>query len=253
MLKYITSILVLFVCFIGNAQQTPPSQQPLSKKGVEAKNIIIEETLNDSIQHKSAYGFRLGADISKPIISNFNDTYTGLELVADYRIKKNWYLATELGYEEKTVEEDFTTSTITGSYIKLGANLNLYKNWLDMNNEIYVGGRYGFSIFENTLDEYFPNVTDTEFSNYFPSTYKTGNISESGLTMHWLEFQLGTKVETFKNLFLGLSAAFKVALSIQNPEGFQTLYAPGFNNILDTKTGFGFNYTISYLIPFKKK
>lgn len=253
MLKYITSVLVLFVSFIGNAQQTPTPPKQLSENGIEAKQIIVEETLNDSIKYKTAYGFRLGADISKPIISNFNDTYTGLELVADYRIKKNLYLATELGYEEKIVEEDFTTSTVKGSYIRLGANLNVYKNWLDMNNEIYLGGRYGFAIFENTLDDFLPNVTDAQFSNYFPSAYKDGDISESGLNMHWMEFQVGTKVETLKNLFLSLSVAFKVALSIQSPERFETIYAPGFNNILDTKTGFGFNYTISYLIPFKKK
>ena len=64
---------------------------------------------------------------------------------------------------------------------------------------------------------------------------------------------LGFKVETFKNLFLSASFSYKIALSVKEPDSFKTLYAPGFNRIFDTGTGFGFNYTISYLIPFSKK
>ncbi|MFQ3297909.1 MAG: hypothetical protein ACI921_001902, partial [Polaribacter sp.] len=29
--------------------------------------------------------------------------------------------------------------------------------------------------------------------------------------------------------------------------------SPGFNRIFESNTGFGINYTISYLIPFSKK
>ncbi len=41
-------------------------------------------------------------------------------------------------------------------------------------------------------------------------------------------------------------------MSSKDPENFKTLYAPGFNRVYATGTGFGFNYTISYLIPFLK-
>jgi len=253
MLKYITSLFVLIIGLSVSAQQTPPPPKPELNDEVRSKKVIVADTPKDTVNYKTAYGFRLGADISKPIISNFDETYTGLELVADYRIKKNWYVAAEIGYEEKVTEEDFFTATTIGSYIRLGANLNLYKNWLDMNNEIYIGGRYGFALFENTVNEYWPNITDDEFDVSFVPEIKTPNTTETGLTMHWFEIQFGTKVETFKNLFIGLSTSFRVALSIQKQDNFQVLYAPGFNNILDSKTGFGFNYTISYLIPFKKK
>ena len=163
---FINIFLVLCIGFSSFAQNDIKSIEELEK-----------ETPKDSVSYKTAYGFRLGADISKPIISFLDDTYSGLELVADYRIKKNWYIATELGYEEKIVEEDFTTSTSSGTYFRLGANLNLYKNWLDMNNEVYVGVRYGFSIFEQELNDFTPNVTDATFTDYFGTTTISPDIS----------------------------------------------------------------------------
>ena len=42
-------------------------------------------------------------------------------------------------------------------------------------------------------------------------------------------------------------------ISIKDPVNFKTHYAPGFNRVYLSNTGFGFNYTISYLIPFRKK
>lgn len=206
-------------------------------------------TKKDTTVYKTGYGFRLGADISKPIKSVLDNSYTGFEAVADYRISKRWYLATELGYEEENTAEDFFNSTAKGTYIRLGVNYNAYENWLDMNNEIFVGMRYGFSIFDNTINSYTPNSGN----QYFTGTSVTTPISQSGLNAHWVEFQLGLKAETFKNLFVGMSFAYKVGVSIEDPTNFKTVFAPGMNRVYSNNVGFGFNYTISYLIPFVNK
>ncbi len=251
MLQYFTNIIFCFcLTFSVLGQQNP---QPRPDKKSETKTRIKEVLKKDSISYKTAYGFRLGIDISKPIISALDETYNGLELVGDYRISKNWYIATELGYETKETIELNSNSTSQGTFLRLGVNRNFYDNWLDMNNEIYFGARYGLAIFQQTLNEYTTNVTDLNFTDYFPSTTVTPNTTEAGLQAHWVEIQLGAKVETLNNLFVGISTAFKVALSVQDQTGFATLYAPGFNRVFTSKTGFGFNYTISYLIPFKKK
>lgn len=230
-LKFIISIGFYF--FIANGF----SQEKTSVK-----------TEKDSISYKTNYGLRLGIDISKIVLSAIDKNYKGLEIVSDYRVAKNWYVATELGYETKTTNEFYTSSTSNGKYIRLGANYNVYKNWLDMNNEIYVGGRYGLALFKQTLNNYTPNVNST----YFPSENKISNISEN-LKTHWAEFQLGIKAEIFKNLFVGFSGSYKIGIKIEEPKNFKSLYSPGFNKIFKSKTGFGFNYTISYLIPFTKK
>lgn len=251
MLKYFISICLCFV-FVKTFSQNkrlPPKQNNSTKKQLNDSTTPQK----DSIVYKTGYGIRLGIDITKPTLSIFDESYKGLEIVGDYRISKNWYIATELGYEEEITFEDFTTSSVKGNYIRLGANVNTYKNWLDMNNEIYIGMRYGFAIYEHTLNSFTPNTSDPENPFFFDSETRTPNTTETGLSAHWLEFQLGIKTETFKNLFLSISGSYKVGISIQDQTNFATLYVPGFNRVFSSNTGFGFNYTISYLIPFTKK
>ena len=234
MFKYIINISLLFVFAFGFSQEQETKTTPIEK---------------DSIFYKTAYGLRLGVDISKPIKAQIDGSFSGFEIVVDYRISNRFYVAAELGNEEETTQEDFSNSTSKGQYIRLGFNYNAYENWLDMNNEIFTGFRYGFSVFDQTLNNYTPNVN----SLYFPSENIISPITDTGLTAHWTEFMLGIKVETFKNLFLSASVSYKIMLSVEDQENFKTLFSPGFNRIFETGTGFGFNYTISYLIPFAKK
>lgn len=204
---------------------------------------------NDTIVYKTNYGLRLGIDISKPIRGALQDFYSGFEIVADYRIKKNLYLAAEIGTEEQTFNEDFTNATGKGSYMRLGVNFNTYKNWLDMNNEIYVGFRYGLSLFEQTLNHYTINVGN----GGIPAQQTNSSVTYDGLSAHWGELVLGYKAEVYNNLFLAISGSYKIMVSVKDPDNHKSLFAPGFNRIYASNTGFGFNYTISYLIPFKKK
>lgn len=232
MLKYFISIFFFFVFVDGFSQKK--------------ENKELEK---DTIVYKSPYGIRLGIDISKPILSSLSGSYSGFEIVGDYRITKRLFVAAELGFEEETDDEDYTNSTAKGSYLRLGINYNAYENWLDMNNEIFQGYRYGFSLFDQTLNSYTPNVNST----YFPANGITTPITASSLNAHWSELIVGIKVETIKNLFVSASVSYKILMSSKEPENFKTLYSPGFNTIFESSTGFGFNYTISYLIPFQKK
>lgn len=234
MYKFIISLFLFFVFGSGFAQET---------------EIEKSELEQDSIVYKTAYGLRLGADISKPIKSTIDGFYnSGFEIIGDYRISKRFYVAAELGYEDETNQEDYTNSRAKGSYARLGFNYNAYDNWLDMNNEIFVGYRYGFSLFKQTLNSYTPNIGN----EYFPANTITPNTT-ADLSAHWSELMVGAKVETFSNLFVGFSFSYKILMGVKEQEGFKTLYSPGFNRIFDSGTGFGFNYTISYLIPFSKK
>ena len=241
MYKYFISLCFAFVFINGYSQQNTTKEKSEEKK--------------DTVTYKTEYGLRLGIDISKPALSIVDKSYSGLELVGDYRISKKWYVAAEIGHEDETTFEDFLSSSAKGNYIKIGANYNAYENWLDMNNEIFIGMRYGFAMFEHSLNSYQPNVSSgTEnLPPYFPSTPITTPISDDGLTAHWTELQLGIKAETFKNLFVGFSFSYKIMLSIDDQKDFKTLYTPGFNRVFESNTGFGFNYTISYLIPFVNK
>jgi len=239
MYKYFISICLLFV-FAENYSQE------------QKKDSIISQE-KDTVIYKTNYGLRLGMDLSRPLFSSLYSNYNGLEIVADYRIKKNVYIAAEIGFEEKTSIEDYSNSTSKGNYIRLGLNYNAYDNWLDMNNEIFVGYRYGFSLFNQTLNNYTTNVSDKENGSYFPAVLNTIGQASTSLNAHWSELMIGIKAETLQNLFIGFSFSYKILMNVKDPENFKTLFSPGFNRIFESNTGFGINYTISYLIPFSKK
>ena len=202
----------------------------------------------DTIIIKDIYGFRFGIDISNPVRTLFDNERTSIELVADYRINKKLYAATELGFLSKKTQEDYLKFTTNGQYIKLGANYNLYENWLDMENEIYFGLRYGFSNFKQVLHSH------TVFSDSQLPTFVDDNEAVfNGLSAHWGELVFGMKVEVFNNVFLGASASFKKIISTKEPENFKNLFIPGFDRVYLNNGGFGFNYTISYRLPLYKK
>lgn len=225
----------------------------LCYSSVYAQNETIEETttITDSIKIKQKYGIRFGADISKLVRTAIDDDYKGFEINGDYRITKNWYLAAELGNEEKTTTNDFLSVTAKGSYLKVGADYNLYSNWLGMENMIYSGFRLGTSTFSQTRNSFTVYAQDQFFTPQFTSTEA---LEVNGLSALWIELQFGIKTEILNNLFLGLNLQLKGNITQDQPNNFENLYIPGFNKTFDSgRVGVGYGYTISYLIPIFKK
>lgn len=207
-------------------------------------------TASDTISKETKYGFRLGADLSKPLRSLLEDGYTGFEIMGDFRISKKFYLAAEIGNEKKDHSESNLNSQASGSYVKLGADYNAYVNWIGLNNAIYFGLRYGFSSFKQELLSYEIYTTDQTFPPFSLET----PVEYSGLTAQWAELIFGIKTEVFTNLYLSINLQLKRKLSDKKPDNFDNLYIPGFNRTYDfSEFGVGYGYTVSYLIPIFKK
>jgi Domain of unknown function (DUF6048) len=215
-------------------------------------SVFAQEKPKDTIAQpvkSDRYGIRVGVDLHRLSRSFYDDGFKGLEIVGDYRLTKKMYIAAELGNVDYTVHDaqlDFTTK---GNYLKIGFDYNAYENWLDMENMIYVGLRYGISGFSQNLNSY--KIYDN--SGYFDEVTMSPNTKYSGLTAHWIEVVGGVKAEVFDNLFIGFSFRLNNLISDKKPAGFDNLYLPGFNRTYDGKFGVGFNYTVSYFIPFYKK
>ncbi len=258
--------IFIFNLIIGTtlyAQQPKDSISKSKDSLVQPKSSIIKandsiEKIKDSVGQvkdsipkiKKKYGIRLGIDISQPIIALFEkNKHKSLEIIGDIRIKSKYYIAAELGHENKDIQEDFFAYTTSGTFLKVGVNRNFYENWGTMNNEIFVGARYGTSLFKHTLTQYTPNAT----LNYFKTVPNNKETTFKNLSAHWAELILGVKVETFKNLFLGMNAQFKIMIGSKQPDNFKNMYVPGFRKVSSNNLGFGFTYTISYLIPIIKK
>jgi hypothetical protein len=237
MLKYFISLTLLLNMLAVFAQDKP-----------------IDTQLKDTIVYQQSYGIRVGLDLSRIIMSSLDDNYTGLELVADYRLTQDLYLAAELGNEDKTKQEDLYEFNTSGSYIKVGIDRNTYANWYGERNLIFYGGRLGFSTFSNTINNY--QIFDT--NRYWnPEGFATESETTeefSGRTASWIEAILGTKVELLPNIYLGASIRLGFLFTDANEGRFPILYVPGFNKVTwDSKFGLGYNYSISYFLPLYKK
>jgi len=212
----------------------------------EAQEIQV-----DTVVFKQNYGLRLGGDLGKLARSFIDEDYTGFEIMGDYRLSSNLYLAGELGTEERTLRSDNLDVTATGSYFKAGVDYNFYVNWLDMENMIYAGGRSGFGTFKQTLNSYTVYTRDRYWGD--PYTETSGQEFD-GLSAIWLELIIGIKAELVSNLYMGLNVQIKALITENEPGGFENLYIPGFNRTYDSGGfGLGFGYNLSYLIPIYKK
>lgn len=205
----------------------------------------------DSVTFKQKYGLRIGGDISKLARSFIDDNYKGFEINGDYRLTKKWYIAGEIGTEEKTTDAEFLNATTQGTYFKVGADYNAYQNWYGMENMIYGGLRVGVSSFSQTLNSY-GVYSDNQY--WSPQFTTSDAIEQKGLSAIWAEVIVGLKVEVLNNLYLGANMQFKYIASQDQPNNFENLYIPGYNKTYDSGNfGFGYGYNISYLIPLFKK
>ena len=195
---------------------------------------------------------RLGFDLLKPILSSSEGDNLNYEIVGDLQLTENIYLAGEYGLVDKVIEDENINFNSTGSFLRIGFDYNMFENWIGMDNSIYVGLRYGTSSFSSKILDYNVRNKDSYFSNLVTDEFQT--IEYSNLSGNWIEILLGIKVETFKNVYLGLSLRLNKLLSDKKPDNFGNLFIPGFNKVTDENTfGSGFNYTLTYSIPLKKR
>ena len=228
MLKFIFSLSLVCISLLGNAQTKDTAK----------------------VMYPERYGLRVGVDLHKIARSFYEKDYRGFEVVGDYRLSKRFYIAGEIGNEDKTVDDTKINFTTKGTYIKVGFDYNSYQNWLDMENIISVGLRYGVSSFSQTLNSYEIYDPNNKYFGEPPTVFP--NEEYKGLSAQWVEVVAGVKVEVVNNIFVGFSFRLNRMVTQKQPSNFENLYIPGFNRTYNGDFGVGFNYTVSYFIPLYK-
>ena len=211
---------------------------------------LFSQQENDSTITKSIYGLKIGMDLSKQIRMLTEPDYKGLVLMGDYRLMDKLFVAFELGTEDKLIENEVLNFKTKGSFIKIGANYNVYKNLEDLENEIYVGLRLGTSNFDHKLNSF--KVYNT---NQYWNQNEIVNFEEfQNLNSTWFELIFGFKAEVINNTYLGISLRLKRLLDQNEPPNFSNLYIPGFNKVLENNNiGVGLTYSLQFRIPIYKK
>lgn len=213
-----------------------------------AQKDSLQLVEKDSLKPRLIKSIRVGVDLSRSVIQLAQKQEIGFEIAVDVRLKNKWYIAAEFGNESEPGKEDYIQFYTKGRYAKLGFNYNTYENLQGMNNEVYIGLRYGFSSFQQDLISY----SALDLDHYFGDYSTNPNTTYKGLSAHWVALHFGLKVETLPNLFLSAGIHFNKLLSDKKSEGIDNLYIPGFGKVLLNRNAVGFNYTISYLIPLSK-
>ena len=229
---YIFIISVWVFSSTAYAQESAPAQADSLPKRVEK------------------FGIRAGIDLYKPIRSLIDNDYRGFEIMGDIRVYKRFYLAVEMGIEQKTTYDDQITSQGAGTYFKGGFDYNAHNNWGNLNNMIFGGLRYGISTFNQELLSYSIAMSHPVFGE----DIRWVNQEFSGLSAHWLEAVTGVKTEVLNNLYLSITFQLKWRLGETQPENFENLFIPGFGRTYEnSKFGAEIRYGISYLIPVIKR
>jgi hypothetical protein len=208
-----------------------------------------EEIPKDSII-TSEYGLKIGIDFGKQIRMLTEPEYKGLSILGDYRLYKKIFLVFEFGSEDKLVDNEVLNFNTKGTFYKVGANYNVFKNFNDLQNEIFVGLRFGNSKFDKQLNSFKIHNLD----NYWNQNLVEQQSNYDNLSASWIEFVVGFKAQVINNLYMGLNLKVNRLISQVEPDNFNNLFIPGFNKVLeDSNIGVGFSYTIQYQIPFFKK
>ena len=219
---------------------------------ISQTNINSSDSLLDKGKLLNINKLRLGFDLLKPIISSSEGDNLNYEIVGDLQLTDNIYLAGEYGLVDKLIEDENVNFNSNGNFLRFGFDYNMFKNWIGMDNSIYLGLRYATSKFSSKIIDYEVRNKDSYFSNVVTDEFQT--IEYSNLSGNWIEILIGLKVETFENIYFGLSLRLNKLISDNKPDNFNNLYIPGFNKVTDENTfGSGFNYTLTYSIPLKKR
>jgi len=210
------------------------------------------------IYGQKEYGIRAGVDLSKLVRSNLQKGYQGFEIFGDLTLKDKTKIAVEIGSETFNTNESIEQNLlynyqVSGEYLKLGLDWEIYQRKPGEKNQITAGARYVVSSFDTSQG--IINFYDTawvERYGEFPN-YSVEGPTHNGLSASYLEGVLGFKTHLTKQLYLGGSFRMGFLVSQKEPENFDNLWIPGFNRVTDgARFGFSYNYGLSYYLPVKK-
>ena len=207
-------------------------------------------TINDSLNLKKekSINLRVGFDLYRIILSRVSDDFDGFEIVGDFKVKENFFIALELGNLDITKQVEQVNFTTNGNYFKVGFDYNMFENLEGMNNHITLGARIGSSRHDQTLNSY----TILDRTRYWtnsdlPITNGFATGERPDLNALWFEVVLNFKVQILKNIYTGISLRLNRLISHKIPSNFDNIYIPGINKkTQDNVFGAGFNYTLTY-------
>ena len=218
-MKYIFSILILSLCFGHTHGQ-------------------LSQWLPSSV--------RVGADPGTFYYAIFSEKRDFFEFEADVDINR-FFLVANYGVSSYYIDPTTYTYENQGSYMRFGADINLMHDNLH-NNVAFFGLRYGLSSFKDQMDYDTQQIIQSETG--WPNTRES--VANDNVNARWFEMVTGLKIRVIKQLYLGFTVRYKLFMEPGGATEFRPYYIPGFGKNINP-SAFGFNYYVSYRLPFRKK
>lgn len=179
----------------------------------------------------------IGMDLAQPAMQFFTNKM-GYEATIVVPIHKNWYAATEAGYEKTDFDETGWKGISNGFFVNTGANWIVSQDQENPNMNFYIGGRLGFSLFNQ------------EFSEAPVQGYREEPVSISipshTATAAWLEPLVGTSVPIGKsNFYINANTGINILIFKKTNENINPIAIPGFgknNNGLNLRVVWALGY-----------
>lgn len=176
----------------------------------------------------------------------FSEKRTFFEAEADIDIDR-FFIVANYGLSSYKLDEDTYQYENNGSYLKFGADINFMNSDPHL-NVMFFGLRYASSSFNDQLDYDTRAIIQSETA--WPNTRESS--SNGNAKANWYEMVTGLKIRVVKQLYMGFTLRFKLLLKTKQIEDLRPYYIPGFGKNINT-SAFGFNYYVSYRLPFRKK
>lgn len=222
--KYICALLLSNVTLVAMAQQpTANDSTPQNFKGVQYANKEAERTLRTLGNRRIPWlaGISVSADLMGAALTHIGQ-YGQYEAALRLNLRNTYFPIAEIGLGRadmmgETTHLRFQTNA---PYLRLGMDYNV-KGDKRSRNRVFVGARYGFSLF--TYDLSGPDQSDIYWKSTTPFEHK--GIASSA---HWGELVFGLQTQLWKFVHLGWSVRYRARLYEDTAPIGRAAYIPGF-------------------------
>lgn len=208
--------------------------------------VLAASNIFGQVGRYAPSAIKLGVDPGTLGYMIFSEKRGFFEAEADVDIDR-FFVVANYGLSSFELNEDTYTYENNGSYLKLGADINFMHDNPDL-NVMFFGLRYASASFEDKLNYDTRAIIQSETG--WPNTRETA--SNGNAKANWAEMVTGLKIRVVKQLYMGFTLRFKLAMKVKQVETLRPYYIPGFGKNINP-SAFGFNYYISYRLPFRKK
>ena len=214
----------------GQTEPVMPGETPKP-----TKYVAVEEQKEHLVFFQ---GFTLSGDLFAPVAYMVSD-YGAVEGALRLNLKNTFFPIIEAGYG-KCSKEDFNTKVsykVNAPYGRVGIDFNMLKNKFQ-NNRLYLGARYGLSVFKYDIAG--PEQTDPIWGGSEAFSMKGINC-----TSHWAELVFGVEVQIVKNFHMGWSVRYKREISSTKNDRAKPNCIPGYGYTTND-TNWGGTYSLIF-------